>query len=419
MNAHHPSRETRKRHALTAVVTVLAATGGLWWWSSPRAHRDVTSAASAGFAELGQRDEQIRVWHIALSADTGSALVLGQLAALHIQRSREGGGWTDVITAESFARHSLARRTNRNGASAVTLVNTLLAQHRFAEARDVATALVRREADIPEYRALLGEVAMEVGDDAVANAMFRSVWEQRSQLSMAPRVARWLELTNHVREARQLLLAARVEARRRRNVASETKAWFDLRVGDLELRAGNTSRAKQAYREGLRIEPGDPRLLSAMARLASVQGDPREAILWGEQAIGLQLDPATLGLVGDAYAAIGDRERANEYFNTLEVAVASQPGDFHRAWSLYQLDHGLQVDTVLARATAELRERRDVYGYDLAAWALHKIGRHAEAAVLMQRALRFNTPDPLLLRHADAIAAAIAAMKATPRVAAR
>ncbi|MEQ1692786.1 MAG: hypothetical protein ABMA00_15960, partial [Gemmatimonas sp.] len=178
-------------------------------------------------------------------------------------------------------------------------------------------------------------------------------------------------------------------------------------------------RAKQAYREGLRIEPGDPRLLSAMARLASVQGDPREAIVWGEQAIGLQLDPATLGLVGDAYAAIGDRERANEYFSTLEVAVASQPGDFHRAWSFYLLDHGLQADTVLARATAELRERRDVYGYDLAAWALHKTGRHAEAAVLMQRALRFNTPDPLLLRHADAIAAAIAATKASPRVAAR
>ena len=58
---------------------------------------------------------------------------------------------------------------------------------------------------------------------------------------------------------------------------------------------------------------------------------------------------------------------------------------------------------------------RDRYGYDLAAWALHKTGRHAEAAVLMQRALRFNTPDPLLRRHANAIAAAIA----SPRIAAR
>jgi tetratricopeptide (TPR) repeat protein len=256
---------------------------------------------------------------------------------------------------------------------------------------------------------------MEVGDDALATAMFRSVWQQRSELSMAPRVARWLELTNHVREARQLLEAARDEARRRRNVASETKAWFHLRVGDLELRAGNANRAERAFREGLKVEPGDPRLFAAMARLAMARGHTRDAIVWGERAVGLQLDPATLGLVGDAYAALGDRARADEYFGTLEVAVASQPGAFHRAWSLYLLDHGMQVDTVLARATAELRERRDVYGYDLAAWALHKKGRNAEAAILMQRALRFSTPDPLLMRHAEAIAASIA----SPRIASR
>ena len=424
MSTTHPSRDSvsfdtsrRRRWLAWSIVTTLAVMGGLWWQSMAARVDAVVGGrvTELGFAELGQRDEQIRVWHIALDADTGSALVLGQLAALHMQRAREGGGWQDYLTAEAYARHSVARRTNRNGASAVTLVNSLLAQHRFAEAREVATNLVRREADIPEYRALLGEVAMEVGDDAVASAMFRSVWQQRTQLSLAPRVARWLELTNHVREARQLLLAARAEVLGRRNVASETKAWFALRVGDLELRAGNTRRAERAYRDGLRIEPGDPRLFSAMARLAFAKGAPREAIAWGERAIGLQLDPATLGIVGDAYAATGDEAKASDYFSTLEVAVSAQPGAYHRAWSLYLLDHGLRVDTVLAKATEELQQRRDVYGYDLVAWAMHKAGRDAEAAVVMQRALRFNTPDPLLLKHAEAIGASLQ----TRRVAAR
>ena len=427
MNTNHPSRDTdsieaqRRRRgvrwSIGSVVAVLVVTGGFWWRASQPVQFDASLSGSSepGFAELGQRDEQIRVWHIALDADTGSALVLGQLAALHMQRAREGGGWQDYLTAESFARHSLTRRTNRNGASAVTLVNTLLAQHRFAEARDIAVALVQRESDIPEYRAQLGEVAMEVGDDALANAMFRSVWEQRTQLSMAPRVARWLELTNHVREARQLLQIARDEALGRRNVASETKAWFQLRVGDLELRAGNLRRAEQAYRVGLRIEPGDPRLFSAMARLATAHDNPQQAIAWGERAIGLQLDPATLGLVGDAYALVGDHAKATEYFRTLEIAVATQPGAYHRAWSLYLLDHNLQVATVLAKATAELHDRRDVYGYDLMAWALHKAGRHQEAAVMMQRALRFETPDPLLVRHAQTIAASIAPSRVASR----
>ena len=156
-------------------------------------------------------------------------------------RAREGGTWDDYLKAEDFARRSLGKRTNRNASTAVTLVSVLLAQHRFTEARDIAVDLVKREPDIPEYRATLGEVAMELGDYAVADSMFRSVWEQRSKLSIAPRVARWLELTNHVREARALLATSRDEAVSRREVAKETKAWFHMRVGDRKSTRLNSS----------------------------------------------------------------------------------------------------------------------------------------------------------------------------------
>jgi tetratricopeptide (TPR) repeat protein len=185
-------------------------------------------------------------------------------------------------------------------------------------------------------------------------------------------------------------------------------------VGDLELRAGNTRRAEAAYHAGLTIEPGDPRLFAAMARLETAREHPRAVIDWGERAIGLQLDPATLGLIGDAYRALGDTAKAANYFRTLEVAVSMQPGAYHRAWALYLLDHGLRIDTVMAKAADELRDRQDVYGYDVMAWSLYQAKRYDEAAAMMQRALRLGTPDPLLTRHAQAIAAA-----RVPRVAAR
>lgn len=422
----HDSRQRptmpRRPTARTALALVLAGVvmvGGVVWQRYAASNaldsalidapmRSASDSSAVGYSELAIRDEQIRVWNIALQADTGSSLVLGQLAAYHMQRAREGGGWSDYLEAEALARHSMDGRLHRNGATAVTLVNTLLAQHRFAEAEDIASDLVQREPDIPEYRALLGEVAMEIGDDQVADSMLRSVWQQREQLSMAPRVARWLELTNHVSDARAILTRATRDANNRRDVTTETKAWFFLRLGDLELRAGNVRRADRAYRNGLAVEPGDPRLFAAMARLATANGDFRKAIAWGERAITMQLDPATLGIVGDAYAAVGDSAKAAEYFTTLEIAVAGQPGAYHRAWSLYLLDHGLRIDTVLTKAADELAERRDVYGYDLMAWALHKAGRNQEAQRMMQQALRFNTPDPLLRQHAKAIAKAIA-----------
>ena len=386
--------------AMVATVAALALTrGGL----VPLHAAPARTSHEPGFSERGNRDVQIRVWHQALDADPTSALALGQLAALHLQRAREGGSWDDYLKAEAFARRSIAKRTNRNASTSVTLISVLLAQHRFTEARVVADDLVAREPDIPEYRAALGEVAMELGDDTTADRMFRSVWANRATLTIGARIARWLEINNHVAEARRLLITARDDALSRRDVASETKAWFALRVGDLELRSGHLNAAESAFESGLEIEPDDPRLMAAMARLAAARHDYRDVVDWGERAIGLQLDPATLGLVGDAYAALGNRAKSDEYFHTLEVAVSMQPGAYHRAWSLYLLDHGLKVDDVLQKAQDELRDRKDVYGYDIVAWALEKSGKHTEAQQAMQQALRLHTPDPLLVRHAKVI----------------
>ncbi len=401
------------RHQVTQAVVLLtlaAAGGGLLAWNAWRS-RDTAPVESGvslevAFVERDERDVQLRVWNEALRADPTSAMVRGHLAALHVQRAREGGGEADYRVAEEFARASLARRTNRNGATAVTLVSVLLAQHRFAEAREVAAALVEREPDIPQYRALLGEVAMEVGDYALADRMFRTVWADRGRLSTAPRLARWLELNGHTRDARKLLLAARDDALARRDVARETKAWFCLRVADFELRAGRPRAAASALRTGLGVEPGDPRLHAGMARVAASRERWHDAIAWGERSLGLAFDVATLALVGDAYAAVGDSARAEEYLNAVAVALAVPTGMQHRAGNLHLLDHGRRVAALLRQAEVELAERRDIYAYDQLAWALHAAGRHDEALTMMRRALALGTRDPLLAAHAEAIAEA-------------
>src|SRR5207302_622345 len=78
---------------------------------------------------------------------------------------------------------------------------------------------------------------------------------------------------------------------------------------------------------------------------------------------------------------------AAEYARAMKVAVLGQPGQWHRAWSLFLLDHGRRVPEVLAHVTKELETRRDIYGYDLLAWALHKSGRDGAARIAMARAL--------------------------------
>ncbi|HXG71673.1 MAG TPA: hypothetical protein VNJ04_13785, partial [Gemmatimonadaceae bacterium] len=142
-------------------------------------------------------------------------------------------------------------------------------------------------------------------------------------------------------------------------------------------------------------------------RLAAAHGQWDEAIAYAEASIATVLDPATLGFIASAYTASGDTARAAEYERAMDVALSGQPGSHHRAWSLYMLDHGRRVGEIIQRTETELRTRKDIYGYDLLAWALHKANRNREAQSMMASALRLGTRDPLLFYHAGTIAHAV------------
>jgi tetratricopeptide (TPR) repeat protein len=173
------------------------------------------------------------------------------------------------------------------------------------------------------------------------------------------------------------------------------------------MRNGRMRSARKLFEDGLEIVPDDYRLLDAMAHLEAAEGNPKKAIEYGERGIAIKLDPATLGTIGDAYAAIGDSAKAEEYYKTMEVAVAGQPGAYHRAWSLFLLDHNRRVTEVLANVQTELKTRKDIYGYDLLAWALHKQHRDVEARDAMTRARQLGTRDAMLFYHAGIIERAL------------
>jgi tetratricopeptide (TPR) repeat protein len=389
------------------VVSVVVVTGG--WLGARRLGAFEPSAARAApgahavMSEVSRRDTQIRVWTTALRQDPSSAIALTQLSGLYVQRARETGDDQNYTQAEQYARRSLALRVNRNGPAFVTLAAALVGQHRFQEAEQVATELVAFDPEVPQYRAQLGEIQMELGHYAAARQSFDSLYKVRTHLSIAPRLARWAEMNGNTAYARKLLSEALTEARARRNLPKEQLAWFYLRLGDIDMRNGRLRGAREMFGKGMQIEPADYRLLDAMAHLEAIEGNPKKAIEYGERGIATRLDPATLGTIGDAYATLGDSDRADEHFRTMEVAVSGQPGAYHRAWSLFLLDHNRRIPEVLANVQAEIETRKDIYGFDLLAWALHKAGRHAEARLAMNEARRLGTRDAMLFYHAGMI----------------
>ncbi len=389
--------------AVVCVVTVAAAATAVR--AAGNASRTDSAARVHAAAQI--RDADIAFYVRRVAADPIGAADRSRLAALYLQRARETANYEDYRRAERLARRSLALRIGHNENTYALLAGALLAQHRFTEAHTAARALNRRAPGVAGHRALLAEIALELGRYGEARALFDSLWPARHELAVAPRLARWAELTGGTDLARRLLAGALAEARTRRDLPPEQLAWFHLRVGDLALRTGRLAEAEFAFHQGLNVFPGDYRLLAGLARLEAARGHWRRAIDYGDSAVALVPDPATFGLVSDAYAALGDSTAAAEYARAMEIAVLGQPGQWHRAWSLYLLDHDRRVPEVLARVRDDIRTRRDVYGFDLIAWALHKAHRDREAQRAMDRALELGTIDPQIRRHAAAIAAAL------------
>lgn len=397
----------RKSAAVAAIVAVAIAGVATTRMLQGRAEAAMPKPLAMSAAEqLRQRDLQIAAYTQALDADPVSAIALAQLSGLYLQRGRESGNYENYEQAEAYARRSLGLRTQRNGMTYVTLSSALLAQHKFVEARMIAHDVVTLDPETPQYRALLGETELELGDYAAARKTFGNLRANRTHLSIAPRLARWAEINGRLTEARELLRGAMVQARSRK-LPPEQVAWFHLRVAEMELRSGNTDDARTAIEQGLSLVPDDFRLLGAMARLKNSLGDAAGTIEYGERSIAERMDPITLGVLSDAYAAQGNGAKSADYAAAMQLVVTGQPGPYHRAWSIFLLDRDRDVPEVLKKAQEEIAIRRDVYGYDILGWALYKSHRYAEAAEAARAALQLNTPDASLWYHAGMIEAAL------------
>ena len=388
-------------YVTTAVLALAGATGIV---KAAGSGGPVASSSTPSAARI--RDLDIEFYRARTVRDPRSARDFTQLAALYLQRARETADNADLVRAEETARQSLALRRGRNDEAVGVLASSLMAQHRFDEAHDAALELLRTDSTSIPARGMVAEAAMELGRYDEAARLFGMLETYQSDLGTAPRLARWAELRGDSQEARRLLREALEQARRRHGMPREQLAWFHLRLGDLALRTGHLGEAERQLNAGLSILPDDYRLLGTLARLQAARHRWRD----GRRDRGARGRPrARPGHAGPPQRRVARprRLRQGERVRSRHGPERPrQPGAYHRAWSLYLLDHGREVETVLANVTSELETRRDIYGYDLLAWALHASGRNEEARAPMARALELGTQDAMLYYHAGMIALA-------------
>jgi len=336
------------------------------------------------------------------SKDAVSLAILGQL---YLRQARQTGDVTYYQQAEAALHQALALLPGYVPAQ-ITLASTLYAQHNFIEALDIARRLYQENPQNSEALAIMGDAYLALGKYQEAGDIFRELSQRQLTPPVLARLAHQAELHGQPEEALQLMQRAARETLAA-GQSREELVWYLIRLGDLYFNGGQLQLAGAHYEAALRLFDNQPIALAGLGKVRAAQGQYAAAIRLYEQAIAVIPQPDLLAALGDLYLLAGQPDQAQRHYDTVEYTGKLAEINrqlYNRQLANFYADHDRHVDKALALALAELELRRDIYGFDTAAWAYYKNGRFDEAQQMMEQAMALGTRDAKLYYHAGMIA---------------
>jgi tetratricopeptide (TPR) repeat protein len=363
----------------------------------------VIMAPAVAGAQGSPVDLAIRFHQQRAAQDPDDFLTYNRLAAAYIEKARETGDLTYYDLAERAATRSLVLVPG-HPAAATAIAIVRFAQHRFAEALAQARQVLTLDGSDLFPWTVIGDVHVELGDYAEAAAAYARLLALSGPRHPHSRLAALHFLRGDPTAAieamqRAVRAAAALPSR-------EAVAWHHVQLGHLFFDVGDLARAERAYGDALATFPTYHAALAGLARVRAGQKRHADAVTLYEKAIGVIPLPEYAAALGDVLQAMGrpdDARRQHALVEYIGRLNALNQVVYNRELALFYADHDLKLDTALELARREADLRRDVYTWDVLAWALLKSGKPAEALTAMQQALRLGTRDARLYFHAGMI----------------
>jgi tetratricopeptide (TPR) repeat protein len=281
----------------------------------------------------------------------------------------------------------------------------LLPHHDFEGLLRESEALMKERPQDPELDGALGDACFDLGRYPEAFAAYERFAARRPSTASYSRIALAREIAGDLKGALQSMDLAGTSAL---PADPEGFAWCRSRSARLLLKMNRYDEAEGRLVEALRRVPEHAPSLAVAAEIAARKGLWEPATRLAERSYALEPEAGVAAALVDYRHAMGDaagEARAKKAIADLDARLPADHRLVHRPLALYFADHG-ETARALAMAERELKGRKDVYGYDAYAWALHRAGRASEAVEPITQALAHGTVDPLLEFHAGAIARA-------------
>ena len=390
--------------AAVALPTAPTGVGRAGAAASPGPSPSAATATPAPASPASPTAAEIARLLTASKADDADASTWRDLGFAYVQRVRETADPSLYASADAAFERARALDPD-DPLLLVGIGGVQLGRHQFAAALETGRAAVALDPDLAAARAVVVDALVELGRYDEADEAAVEMLAVRADLTTLARVSYVAELGGNL----DLALEAMRQAAASPSLAAENEAYVKALLGNLLVATGDRAGARARYENALALVPDHAPSLAGLGRLAVGDGDLETAIARFARAAEIVPLPEYVIALGDAQLAAGHEADAKASFDLarVEIRLFEAAGVVvDQELALFEADHG---DPHRALELAELAYAAapTVRAADAVAWALHRLGRHAEANEYATEALRFGIRDPLLRFHAGAIAAAL------------
>ena len=380
----------RSRLIVLVTVAALAAAVTLLGGAFRGSHSPAAQAASPAGAARALTDAGLAVGDTAalvsqlqdrLRADPRDALGYALLGLAYQQRARETGDPTYYPRSERALRRAL-RLAPADAVSIGGLGSLALSRHRFREALGLGRRALRLAPGSARTYGVIGDSLVELGRYDEAFRAFDTMAQLRPSLAAYARVSYARELLGRPQDA---IAAMRLAVEAAAN-QPEATAWARVQLGKLYWSTGRLGPAAREYRGALAAFPGYAYAFDALAQVEAARGHTRRAIALETRAVDAIPLPQFVGLLGDLYAAHGQRAQARRQYALIGVIrrlLVANGVKTDLETALFDVDHGIRLRRAVALARAARADRPSIDGDDVLGWALARNGRCGEAAAVL------------------------------------
>lgn len=332
------------------------------------------------------------------------------LTSIYLQEARITGNYIYYDMAAMKCVNDILKKDPGNFEALTFKAMIFLSQHHFAE----GLAVAEKAQQINPYNSfvygLLVDGNVEAGNYAAA------VENSDKMVSLRPDIRSYSRI-GYLREIHgdnEGAIAAMKLAVDAGPPGDEGTEWARSQLGKLYEYTGNLKEAEKHYLISLQNRPGYPYALAGMARIAVVKKEFRKALDYYQSAVSIINDYSFMEEIGEIYLLSGQEDSAfllfNEIINRM-VGSAKQSLKHDDSTGHYtdrEMAHAwLKVNNyekALEHALLEYNRRpENIDVNETMAWVLYHKGDYAKALQYINKALKTNCKNPVLLCRAGLI----------------